>query len=423
MSDLLAARCQMAMSLAFHIIFAVVGIGMPLLMVIAERRWLRTGDADLPRAGQALGQGHRDPVRRRRRVGHGAVVRARPALARASWSSPARSSACRSRSRASPSSPRRSSSGIYLYGWDRDLAAARTSRPASSWRVSGAALGHLRRDRQRVDERAGRLRHRRTASVGRHRSDRGDAEPGRVPADAAHDAGRVRRHRLRGRRASTPSCCCATRRTPFHRRALGDRARWSARRPRCCSRSRATSAPGRSRATSRSSSPRWRRTSRPSAARRCASAAGPTWTPARRATRSRSRTGSRCSPSTIPTPRCKGLERRSRARTGRRRRSSTSPFRSWWRWARYMALVALWAAVAGAARRGTRAANRLAAAGARAGGAAGLHRHRGRLDGDRGGPAAVDHLRRAAHRRRGDADAGPGRAVPRCSRCSTASSA
>jgi cytochrome d ubiquinol oxidase subunit I len=45
MSDLLAARSQMAMSLAFHIIFAVVGMGMPVLMVIAERRWQKTGDA------------------------------------------------------------------------------------------------------------------------------------------------------------------------------------------------------------------------------------------------------------------------------------------------------------------------------------------------------------------------------------------
>jgi cytochrome d ubiquinol oxidase subunit I len=44
MSDLLAARSQMAVSLAFHIIFAVVGIGMPVLMVIAERRWQKTGD-------------------------------------------------------------------------------------------------------------------------------------------------------------------------------------------------------------------------------------------------------------------------------------------------------------------------------------------------------------------------------------------
>jgi cytochrome d ubiquinol oxidase subunit I len=42
MSDLLSARSQMAVSLAFHIVFAVIGIGMPLLMVLAERRWLRT---------------------------------------------------------------------------------------------------------------------------------------------------------------------------------------------------------------------------------------------------------------------------------------------------------------------------------------------------------------------------------------------
>ena len=44
MTDLLAARAQMAMSLAFHIIFAVVGVAMPVLMVVAERRWQRTGD-------------------------------------------------------------------------------------------------------------------------------------------------------------------------------------------------------------------------------------------------------------------------------------------------------------------------------------------------------------------------------------------
>ncbi len=42
MSDLLAARSQMAMSLAFHIVFAAVGIAMPLLMVVAEWRWRRT---------------------------------------------------------------------------------------------------------------------------------------------------------------------------------------------------------------------------------------------------------------------------------------------------------------------------------------------------------------------------------------------
>jgi cytochrome d ubiquinol oxidase subunit I len=38
MNDLLAARSQMAMSLAFHIVFAVVGMGMPLLMALAARR-------------------------------------------------------------------------------------------------------------------------------------------------------------------------------------------------------------------------------------------------------------------------------------------------------------------------------------------------------------------------------------------------
>ncbi len=43
MSDLLAARSQMAMSLGFHILFAVAGMGMPLLMVLSEWRWLRGG--------------------------------------------------------------------------------------------------------------------------------------------------------------------------------------------------------------------------------------------------------------------------------------------------------------------------------------------------------------------------------------------
>ena len=44
MDDLLAARSQMAMSLAFHIIFAAIGIAMPLLMIVAEWKWLRTKD-------------------------------------------------------------------------------------------------------------------------------------------------------------------------------------------------------------------------------------------------------------------------------------------------------------------------------------------------------------------------------------------
>lgn len=45
MRDLLAARSQMGISLAFHIVFAVIGIAMPLMMVVAERRWRVTGHA------------------------------------------------------------------------------------------------------------------------------------------------------------------------------------------------------------------------------------------------------------------------------------------------------------------------------------------------------------------------------------------
>jgi cytochrome bd ubiquinol oxidase subunit I len=42
MDTLTAARAQMEVSLGFHMIFAALGIGMPLLMLIAEGMWLRT---------------------------------------------------------------------------------------------------------------------------------------------------------------------------------------------------------------------------------------------------------------------------------------------------------------------------------------------------------------------------------------------
>ncbi len=44
MDDLLFARLQMAVSLGFHIVFAAIGMAMPVLMVLAEWRHLRTGD-------------------------------------------------------------------------------------------------------------------------------------------------------------------------------------------------------------------------------------------------------------------------------------------------------------------------------------------------------------------------------------------
>jgi cytochrome d ubiquinol oxidase subunit I len=46
MNDVIFARGQMAMSLAFHIVFAAIGVAMPLFMVLAEVQWRRTGEAD-----------------------------------------------------------------------------------------------------------------------------------------------------------------------------------------------------------------------------------------------------------------------------------------------------------------------------------------------------------------------------------------
>jgi cytochrome d ubiquinol oxidase subunit I len=43
-ADLIFARGQMALSLAFHIVFAAVGVALPALMVVAEVRYRRTGD-------------------------------------------------------------------------------------------------------------------------------------------------------------------------------------------------------------------------------------------------------------------------------------------------------------------------------------------------------------------------------------------
>ena len=45
-TDVLFARGQMAYSLGFHIVFAAIGIAMPLLMVAAEVLWRRTGRAE-----------------------------------------------------------------------------------------------------------------------------------------------------------------------------------------------------------------------------------------------------------------------------------------------------------------------------------------------------------------------------------------
>src|SRR5262244_2568658 len=44
MDDLLTARSLMGLTLAFHIIFAAIGVSLPLMMTIAEWYWRRTND-------------------------------------------------------------------------------------------------------------------------------------------------------------------------------------------------------------------------------------------------------------------------------------------------------------------------------------------------------------------------------------------
>jgi cytochrome d ubiquinol oxidase subunit I len=54
---LIYARAQMGMSLAFHIVFAAVGIALPLLMVLADVRWLRTRDREYLELAKGLAKG------------------------------------------------------------------------------------------------------------------------------------------------------------------------------------------------------------------------------------------------------------------------------------------------------------------------------------------------------------------------------
>jgi cytochrome d ubiquinol oxidase subunit I len=57
MTDLVFARAQMGLSLAFHIVFAAVGVALPVLMVLADLRWLRTRDQDYLTLSTKLAKG------------------------------------------------------------------------------------------------------------------------------------------------------------------------------------------------------------------------------------------------------------------------------------------------------------------------------------------------------------------------------
>ena len=57
MGDVAFARGQMALSLGFHIVFAAIGIALPLFMVLAEWRFLRTRDAQWLALAKAWAKG------------------------------------------------------------------------------------------------------------------------------------------------------------------------------------------------------------------------------------------------------------------------------------------------------------------------------------------------------------------------------
>lgn len=57
MTNLLYARSQMGISLAFHMAFAAVGVALPLFMVIADVMHLRTGDPDYRELAKKMAKG------------------------------------------------------------------------------------------------------------------------------------------------------------------------------------------------------------------------------------------------------------------------------------------------------------------------------------------------------------------------------
>ena len=109
-----------ALSLAVHIPLVCFGIAFPALVLFVE--WLGICAPAIPLYRTlARRWSKRDDraVRRRRRHRDDPQLRVRPALAGCAWRRSATCSASPSRSRASRSSSRRSSSRIYVYGWNR----------------------------------------------------------------------------------------------------------------------------------------------------------------------------------------------------------------------------------------------------------------------------------------------------------------
>ena len=186
------ARSQMGISLAFHIVFAAAGVALPALMVHRGHRPPAHARSGVPAAVQAAREGDQHPVRGRRGLGDGAVVRARPALA-------ALHGPLRRIDRAAV----RAGRVRLLHGGD--LPRHLPVRARQGVAAAAPGVGHRRRRQRRrvgVLRDAGERVHERP---GGHRSDRRDGQPvlalpGRarlavlLPGDRLGDGGDPRLH-------------------------------------------------------------------------------------------------------------------------------------------------------------------------------------------------------------------------------------
>ena len=198
LTDLLAARAQMGTSLAFHIVFAVLGMGLPVLLLITEGLWLRTGNpvymalvrrwskgfAILFAVGAVSGTilsfelGLLWPIFMRYAGGIIGLPFSAEGFAffiEAIFL------------------------GLYLYGWDRLSPRAHwlTAFPIA---ISGTASAIFVISANAWMNSPRRVPHRRWPG-GRRRSHRRDVQQRLVPAVAAHGPGRLHRHRSRRGRA------------------------------------------------------------------------------------------------------------------------------------------------------------------------------------------------------------------------------
>ena len=120
MNSLLYARAQMGLSLAFHIVFAAVGVALPLLMVLADCATGARGDPDYLELRKRLAKGTAILFAVGAVSGHGALVRAGAAVADASWGRfGERRSGCPFALEGFAFFTEAIFLGIYLYGRDR----------------------------------------------------------------------------------------------------------------------------------------------------------------------------------------------------------------------------------------------------------------------------------------------------------------